>query len=92
MVEAGETVTDAPVNAPGFQVYVVAPDADKVDEPPEQIPAGLAEAIIVGVGLTVIATVLVPVQIPLAPVTVYVVEVAGETATVTPDKEPGIHV
>jgi hypothetical protein len=70
VVVAGETETDDPLKEPGIHVYVVAPEAVNVDELPEQIPVGFAEAVTVGVGLTVIATVLVPVQLPFAPVTV----------------------
>lgn len=45
-----------------------------------------------GSGLTVIVRVEVPVQVPLVPVTVYVVVVVGETITEEPVKLPGIHV
>ena len=52
VVVVGVTVTAAPVNAPGFQVYVAAPEADKVAEEPLHIEVGLAVAVIVGVGVT----------------------------------------
>jgi hypothetical protein len=71
---------------------VVAPDALNVDEPPEQIPVGLAAAVSVGPGVTFIVIVSVSVQFPLAPVTVYVVVMVGEAVTVPPLKLPGIQV
>jgi hypothetical protein len=57
VLEAGETVTALPVKAPGFQVYVVAPLPVKVAEAPEQIAVDDAEAVTVGVTLTVNNTV-----------------------------------
>lgn len=62
-----------------------------VVEPPEQIVVVDAVVETVGVGLTVIVRVAVPVQ-PLAavPVTVYVVVATGETVTGVPDNAPGI--
>jgi hypothetical protein len=90
VVVAGETVTEVPVSAPGFHVYVVAPEAVIVVEVPEQIVALDAVTVTVGVGLTVTVTVCVEVQ-PFAavPVMVYVVVDAGETVTVAPDNGPG---
>jgi hypothetical protein len=41
---------------------VLAPDADKVELPPEHIAAGLAVAVTVGNGLTVTLTVAIPVH------------------------------
>jgi hypothetical protein len=61
-VVAGETETLAPVKAPGFHVYVVAPVADNVVELPEQIVDDEALAFTVGVMFTNTVTVLVLVQ------------------------------
>lgn len=79
VVVVGETVTEAPDKLPGFHVYVVAPEAVSVEDPPAQIVVGEAVVVTVGVGLTVMFTDAVPVQ-PFAavPVTVYVVVLAGE--------------
>jgi hypothetical protein len=86
----GETVTLDPDKLPGFQTYVLAPPPVNVVEPPIHIAVLAAAALTVGNGLTVTATVDVPVH-PFAPVpvTVYVVEVVGETVTLDPDKLPG---
>ena len=68
-------ITEAPVVAlkavAGAQVYVVAPEAVRVVEDPEQIVGADADAVTVGTGFTVTKTVWVSVQ-PLAfvPVTV----------------------
>ena len=53
---------------------------------------GLATAVTVGFGFTVTATVLLFEQVPFAPVTVYIVLVAGVTVTVPPMIGPGNHV
>lgn len=91
VVLAGETVTGLPDNDPGIHEYVVAPVAVSVAEFPEQIVAVDVVTLTVGVGLTVIVRVAVPVQ-PFAavPVTVYVVVDAGETVTGVPVSDPGI--
>lgn len=91
MLEAGVTFTEVPVNEPGIQLYVVAPDAVNVADVPEQTVAVEVVTVTVGVGLTVIVRVAVPVH-PLAavPVTVYVVVVAGVTVTGEPLSDPGI--
>jgi hypothetical protein len=73
-------------------VYDVAPEAVNVAEDPTQIAVGVAVAVIVGTVFTIIETVFVEVQRPLEPVTVYVVETAGETTTGVPSKAPGFHV
>ena len=70
VVTVGETVTLAPINEPGIQVYVVAPDADKVALLPAQMTVGETEAVTVGVLLTVREMVRVLVHDPLDPVTV----------------------
>jgi hypothetical protein len=59
---AGETVTLLPVKAPGFQVYVDAPVAVKVAELPIQMELDEAAGVIVGIGLTTTATIVVVVQ------------------------------
>ena len=90
---AGVTVTFEPINAPGFQVYVVAPLAVNVVEFPAQIDKLLAVAFTVGIGVTIKFTVLVVVHPkPLAPVTVYRVVAAGETVIVPPVNAPGFQV
>lgn len=71
VVEVGETVTEVPVSAPGFQVYVVAPVAVSVVLLPEQIVVLDAVVVTVGVGFTVMVRVAVLVH-PLAPVPVTV--------------------
>ena len=71
VVAAGETVTGLPGKDPGIQLYEVAPDAVSVAELPEQMVAVEVETVTVGVGLTVISRVAVPVQ-PLAAVPVTV--------------------
>ena len=59
---------------------------------PAQIELLDAEAVTVGSGLTVTETVPVFVQpFALVPVTVYVVVDDGETVTVVPLSDPGIH-
>ena len=67
-----------------------APEAVKVEEPPVQIAAGEAEAVIVAEELTVTVTVAVPVP-PLisVPVTVKVVVAAGVTEMLAPVNAPG---
>lgn len=91
VVDAGETVTVAPVIDPGIQLYVEAPLAVMDVEPPVQIEVLPAVTATVGEGLTVISRVAVAVH-PLAavPVTVYVVVVEGETVTGLPVSDPGI--
>jgi len=91
MLEPGDTVT-VEVVAPiaGDQVYVVPLFAVKVVELPEHITVGEATAVIVGVGVTVIATVFVALLQPLVvPVKVYVVLEPGDTLTVEPVNAPG---
>lgn len=50
----------------------------------------VAEAVTDGAGFTVMATVLVPVQPLVVPVTVYVVVDVGVTVTLLPERLPGI--
>ena len=92
VVAVGETVTGLPDNAPGFQVYDVAPDAVSVVELPAQIVVLDAVVVTVGVGLTVMSCVAVEEQPVDVPVTVYVVVVVGETVTEVPVSAPGFHV
>ena len=64
MVVRGFKFCEAPVNAPGFQVYEVAPEAVSRVEVPEQIVAEATE--IVGFATTVIVLdVTVDVPMPL---------------------------
>ena len=58
----GLTTTLAPVNPPGFQVYVVAPLELNVELLPEHITVGLAIELSVGVDVTIKLTVLFPTQ------------------------------
>ena len=93
VVDAGDTVTLAPLKRPGFQVYVVAPPVDKVAVLPAQMAVGVAIGLMVGVVLTDTLLTAVTVQ-PLAfvPVTVYCVVTTGLTVTVPPIIAPGFHV
>lgn len=59
---------------------------------PEQMAVGDALAVKVGFGLTSKVTVLVLVQAPFAPVTVYVVVTVGDTTVELPVKAPGFQV
>jgi hypothetical protein len=78
---------------PGFQVYVRAPLAVKVDELPAQMVAGLAVAITVGIGLTTKVTVCVPGQAKvLVPVIEYVVVIVGFTTIEEVMAPPGFQV
>jgi hypothetical protein len=53
---------------------------------------GEAPVVSVGSGFTIRLTVCVLVQFPLAPVTVYIVVVVGETTTLLPVSAPGFQV
>lgn len=70
MDDPGETVIGDPAIAPGFHTYEVAPPPVSVVELPEQIVVDDAEAVTVGVGLTVIVTCAVDEQPVVVPVTV----------------------
>jgi hypothetical protein len=72
VVEVGITVTDVPVNEPGFHEYEVAPDPVSVADTPLllQIEVGVLEAVTVGFGFTMSATVLVLEHPALVPVKV----------------------
>lgn len=59
---------------------------------PEQIAVGDAFAVKVGFGFTINVIVLVLVQAPFAPVTVYVVVTVGDTTALLPVVAPGIQV
>lgn len=74
-------------------MYVEAPLAVIVVELPAQIVGEAADAVTVGVGVTVTATVFAPLLQPaVVPVTVYVVLVPGVTLMLEPVKPPGCHV
>jgi hypothetical protein len=81
-----------PVNAPGLQVYVEAPVPVKVAVLPIHNTVGLELAVKVRVGFTVNETVVVLEQIPLSPVTVYIVVAVGVTTVADPVNAPGFHV
>ena len=66
----GETLTEAPLSDPGIQVYVEAPEAERVLEVPGQMEAGEALARIVALGLIETLTVASPEQPAAVPVTV----------------------
>ena len=71
VVVVGDTAAEGVPNPPGglLQVYDVAPDAVNGVEAPKQMAGELAEAVIVGMGLTVTTAVVEAVQ-PLVTVTV----------------------
>jgi hypothetical protein len=71
VVDVGETETVVPLNEPGIQEYVVAPEPVRFVLPPEQIVGLLAVAVTVGFEFTVIVRVAVDVH-PLAAVPVTV--------------------
>ena len=93
VVAVGDTTTLVPVKLPGFQVYVCAPLAVRLAEPPTQIDGADAERFIVGVGFKSKATVCVDKQ-PNAdtPVTVYTVVAVGVKIAALPVKALGFHV
>lgn len=70
VVAVGVTTVAVPVNAPGFQVYDVAPLPVKVADAPAHIAVGLDIAVKVGIEFTVTETVVVFEHAPLFPVTV----------------------
>ena len=70
----------------------MAPEAVRAVDWPAQMVAGTAVALTTGNGLTLTDTVFDPVQPKEVPVTVYIVADVGETVTVVPLKDPGIHV
>ena len=70
VVVVGETVTEVPLNEPGFQVYDEAPEPVSVADPPLQIAAFELVAVTFGEGLTVTVTCAVLLHPPFDPVTV----------------------
>jgi hypothetical protein len=90
--EIGLTVTVLPIKKPGFQLCVVAPLAVNVAICPIQIAVGLAEAVMVGVGFTVIVIVFEFVHVPLSPKAVKVVVAEGVVTATPPGKLPGCQV
>ena len=88
----GLTTTVVPVNAPGFHVYVDAPDAVIVALVPAQIVLDAAVNDNVGIALTFKFNVWVFVQVPTNPVTVYMVVLVGFTVIVLVVNPPGFHV
>ena len=84
-MDVGDTVTLEPLPAPFDQLYVLAPLAVSVEDCPEFIVDGIAEAVTVGNGFTVTLTAAVPVHpAALVPVTVYVVVLVGDTVLELP--------
>lgn len=73
-----------------LQVYVPAPLAVKVAEPPWHTEVGVAVMLTVGAGFTTKVTKVNELHPPLLPVTVYTVVTVGETKTLVPDKAPGV--
>ena len=82
-----------PIKPPGFQVYDVAPKADKVAVLPAHIAVVLKAAVTVGFGLTTKFKVVVAIH-PKAvvPDTEYVVVTVGDTLTGDPINPPGFQV
>jgi len=70
VVDAGVTEIGEPLMLPGFQLYDVAPLPVSVVDAPAQMVAEDAEAVTVGVGLTVTVTCAVLLQPEVVPVTV----------------------
>jgi hypothetical protein len=70
VVKAGDTARGFP-EAPVLHKYVVAPEAVNVAEPPGQIAAGLAPAVITGLGTPIMVMVFCPTHPEaLVPITV----------------------
>ena len=89
VVVVGVTVLLAPLPRLCDQLYVLAPPAVNVDDEPEHIVDGDAEAVTVGIGFTVTVTDFVPVQpAVLVPVTAYVVVEVGDTVLELPMPNP----
>lgn len=89
--ELGATARLEPGKLPGIQVYVLAPFAVSVVELPlhtEEAP----ETETLGMACTVIGSVVVAEQVPLVPVSVYVVEAAGVTVIEVVVRLPGCQV
>ena len=89
----GDTIEILPVVFCGIQVYDVVPLPVKVAVEPAQTKVGLATAVTVGPGVTVMTTVDDVIHPePLSASTVYVVVVVGVTITLAPVKAPGFQV
>lgn len=92
VVDIGVSVTFAPDNDPGIQLYVAAPNPSSVTVSPAQIVEGVATAVTAGDTSTVMVTTSVAVHpFPSVPITVYVVLLAGMTETGLPEIAPGFH-
>ena len=93
VVTVGDTLTGVPIKPPGFQVYDVAPKADKVAVLPTQIEVVLNAAVTVGLAITVKLMVALPIHPKVVvPDTEYVVVTVGDTLTGDPINEPGFQV
>lgn len=87
VVEEGLTTLAAP-DPDGSQVYVVAPLAVSVVDPPLQMAVLVGVMVREGTAFTVIVSVLaVLLQLPLEPVTVYMVVEDGLTTLVAPEPD-----
>jgi hypothetical protein len=101
-VNGGEAITVDPVELlsedEGVHVYVEAPDAIMVSDPPEQmLPDDEAVILMLGEGLIDIFTLSFPAHpLPLIPVTTYVIAVVGVAITTAPvvalNPVDGLHV
>jgi hypothetical protein len=93
VLEVGLSLTVVPLNDPGIQLYVEAPDPVSVTALPVHTAEFDEDALTTGRLFTVTATVAVLEHpAPFEPVTVYVVVTDGETPTLVPLNDPGIQV
>jgi len=88
VVLVGDTVLELPVPRLCDQLYVFAPLAVSTEVAPLHIAAGLAVAVTVGVLLTITVTDAMAEQVPLVPVTVYVIVDEGVTVLLEPVPNP----
>lgn len=94
VVAGGDTVTDVPLNAPGFHAYTFAPCAFNVVAAPAQRVDEVADTFSDGVLFTDTVDTAEFVHPPsvFVPVTVYIVVPLGETVTTDPVNAPGFQV
>jgi hypothetical protein len=85
-------LTEIPgARVPSLQVYVKAPKAVKLVTTPSQMCVLVVMIPMLGAGLSTTATVALPLQMPVLPLTVYIVDVAGIADNVFCMLSPGIH-